>query len=91
MGVIYSFKTGESQAKEVKIHRNGFWGTCGITIDGQKLKTKMIMSGGVKRFQFPVDQNNVDIQVNIPAMFGGFRAWEYTINVDGEQLAHVRK
>ena len=91
MGVIYSFKTGENQSKEVKIHKNGFWGTLGITIDGQKLNTKMVLTGGTKKFEFPVDNNQVDIKVAIPAMFGGFRAWEYTINVDGEQLAHLRK
>lgn len=91
MGVIYNFNTGENQTKEVRIHKNGFWGTLGITIDGQKLNTKMVFTGGTKRFQFPVDQNQVDIQVAIPKMFPAFRAWEYTINVDGEQLAHIRK
>ncbi|MFT7611657.1 MAG: hypothetical protein ACI9J3_000602 [Parvicellaceae bacterium] len=91
MGAIYNFKTGENQTKEVIIHKNGFWGTLGITIDGQKLNTKMVFTGGVKKFDFPVDNNVVNIQVAIPKMFPGFRAWEYTVNVDGEQLAHVRK
>jgi hypothetical protein len=88
MSDIHRFNVDD---KEVLVSRNWFLGTVKVWINGAPLKTKMPLVGGVKKVDFKVNDKDVNVTVAIPKMFPAFKAWEYTMSVEGNQVANIRK
>ena len=76
--------------KEVLITKNQFLGKIKITVDGVPVKSHISFVIGTKEVDFKVNDKNVNITIVIP-VFGGYRAWEWIISVDGKEVERIRK